>query len=198
MNDELRGQLTADWLIPDYAQGALWLQTEWDHIRVEGEHGLFALSSPAPLLTLRWGGIQGPALARLPWKADNLAWDGSVGVGGYVDALHRMQIRNTPVAVLCMGGQPLKPTTTPYPDNRARFHLPYTKPDFHAGLAVELPESMTTWLVVGDTSLMTIAQSAMIHNLRMHLWGRLADGDEGWDDYFALPLVLKGATVFAT
>jgi len=88
MNDELSGQLTSGWPLPGYAQGMLWLDTEAGTVQAEGAHGLFQLTAPSPLVTLRWGGEAGPALAQLRWRTDSLEWDGVVRIGGFVDALH--------------------------------------------------------------------------------------------------------------
>ena len=59
MNDDLAGQLTSDWLIPDYAQKRLWLDSETGSAQCEGENGLFELDAPAQILTLRWNGDEG-------------------------------------------------------------------------------------------------------------------------------------------
>lgn len=196
MNDELSGQLTREWVIPQYAYGMIWLQTEIDQLTVEGEYGLFELSVPASTLAVRWGNTEGPILAQLSWMADCLGWDGRVCAGGYVDAVHTDSRKG--VSIISMGGQPLKQTARPYSDPTSRLQTPYTRPNFHAALAAELPETMSTWLVPSESPLAEQAQRAIIHNLRVYLWGRLADDAEGWGEHVALPLVLEAVTLFAT
>jgi hypothetical protein len=198
MSNELNGQLTSRWTIPLYARDALWLETDSGAVRADGEKGLFTLDAPTSMLTLRWSSVDGPALARLAWKAGNLEWDGTVRIGGYIDAIHLTEIPGVsfPITVIYMGGQPLKHDLVPYPTNTLRAHPPYRAPDFHSGLASELPESVTTWLVSNDSPLTVMAQDAMLNDLRLYLFGRLADDKSSWGTHFALPLLLEAITLF--
>jgi hypothetical protein len=200
MNDELSGQLTSTWKIPDYAREALWIESDSsESAQTEGEFGLFTLSAPASVINVRWGAEDGCILARLKWQADTLEWDGSARIGGYIDAIHLTEIPGSPVAiaVLFMGGQPLKPAFAPYPNAQQRLMIPPHNTDFHAGLAAEAPESLTTWLVPEDSPLMTFTQDAMLQNTRLYCFGRLAEKESGWDRHFALPLLLESVTLFA-
>ena len=119
MNDQLSGQL--GWTIPAYARDLLWLESEAGAVRVEGAQGLFTLDAPAQVLTLRWGSADGPALTQLRWQVDSLEWDGSVRIGGYIDAMHITELDDlpAPITILHVGGQPLKPEVSAYP-TRAR------------------------------------------------------------------------------
>ncbi|MDX1993845.1 MAG: hypothetical protein SF029_15770 [bacterium] len=198
MNDELSAQLTLNWRIPTYARAALWIETDTGTVPLESEVGLFTLNYPAALLTLRWGSPDGPALARLPWKPDSLDWDGTVKMGGYVDAIHVTEIGGIsyPVTVIYMGGQPLKASTSGFPDAALRNRPPYPAPEFYAGLAAEVGQSATTWLVPDESPMAAMAQHAMMNNLRLYFFGRLADDNSGWAAHFALPLLLQAATLF--
>lgn len=199
MNDETTGQLTTDWRIPDYAQNNLWLDTEAESIRLVGEHGSFMLTMPAQRLILRWGSADGPALAVLRWQVDTLDWDGSVKIGGYVDALHLTELPDSrvPIGVVGVGGQPLHPTTVPYPTAAMRKSAVYTPPDYFAGVDETLDEASLMWLVGEDSPLLAMAENALLNKLRVWCFGQLADADGGWDDHFALPLLLESMTVFA-
>ncbi len=159
MNDELNAQLTSDWLIPKYARGLLWLETDSDTVPVEGAHGLFKLTAPAPILTLRWGGAQGPALTQLRWQADSLEWDGSARIGGYVDAMHVTELTDLPepLTILQVGGQPLKPGPA-YPTAAQRRQVPYPVPSFFDGIAQDVAESVSTWLAVTHSPSLVLAQ----------------------------------------
>ncbi|MBZ0301824.1 MAG: hypothetical protein K8J31_18900 [Anaerolineae bacterium] len=200
MNDELSGQLVAShWRIPEYALDSLWLETESEALQTTGATGLFELTVPAPMLTLRWGGDSGPALARFRWQADNLGWDGSARIGGYVDALHLTSLERSElaVAVLTIGGQPLRPGAVVYPDMHARNRVPYPVPSFEDGLADDVAEDVTTWLAPEDSPLMTLAQDALMNKLRVYCFGHLAAAAGGWHWHFGLPILLESITLFA-
>ncbi|MAS36006.1 MAG: hypothetical protein CL610_18505 [Anaerolineaceae bacterium] len=201
MNDELTGQLTEEhWRIPEYALDSLWLETESETLQTAGAVGLFELTVPAQLLTLRWGGGSGPALARLRWQPDNLGWDGSVQIGGFIDALHMTSVERGEeigVAVIFLGGQPLKPGTQPHPTMHSRHDVPYPVPSFEDPITDAVPESVTYWLAPEDSSLVTLAQDAMMNKLRVHCYGHLAPASGGWHWHFGLPIVMESITLFA-
>ena len=199
MNDQLSGQLTSTWRIPAYARDLLWLESESGVVKAEGAQGLFTLSDPAAVLTLRWGGADGPALRQLRWQADSLEWGGDVQIGGYVDALHITEMDELPAAIslLHIGGQPLKPGMAAYPNRAARAHVPYPVPSFFDGLAEDVPETVTTWLALEDSPVLILAQDALVSKLRVHCFGHLAEQNAGWHDLFALPIALSGMTIFA-
>jgi hypothetical protein len=202
MNDELSGQLVGEhWRIPEYALDWLWLETESETLQTAGAVGLFELTVPTRALTLRWGGERGPALAHFRWQPDRLDWDGSVQIGGFVDALHLTTLdhgeSDLAVAVLSIGGQPLKPGYQPYPNMHARAEVPYPVPTFDDALADHIAEDVTTWLAPDDSPLMTLAQDAMMNKLRVHCFGHLAPAAGGWHWHFGLPIVLEALTLFA-
>lgn len=200
MSDKLNGQLTTpDWTIPQYARECLVLVNDsGKQLTLAGQHGKFALNAPSPALTLHWNSGKGPALACLPWNNGKLDWQGAINTGGYVDSIHMTELSDLDltIAVLFIGGQPLKHDFACYPTAEKRktddFGL-----EFYAGVAAEVPESVTTWLVDDESSLMNIARDAMISNLRLHLYGHLAEQESGWWQFFALPILLEAATVFA-
>jgi len=197
MNDETSAQLSSTWRIPTYAQNHLWVEGIGGATRAEGEHGLFELSTSTPQVTVYWHDVHtGAALTCLPWQADSLDWDGRVHIGGYVDAMHLMELPQAEftVNVLYLGGQPLKPEVLPYPDAAHRGAI--TPPDFHACLVSEVKETYSTWLVPEDSPLSQVAQDAMMNNLRLHCFGHLADDASGWGNLFGLPIVLEAVTIF--
>lgn len=196
MNDQLSGQL--GWPIPAYARNLLWLESEAGAVKLEGAQGLFTLEAPADVLTLRWGAADGPALAQLRWRADSLEWDGSVRVGGYIDALHITELDElpAPITILHLGGQPLRPDVSAYPDRAARRAVPYRVPSFFDGIADAVDESVTTWMAFEDSPALVLAQDALVSKLPVYCFGHLAEGDAGWHEYFALPIALEAMTLF--
>ncbi len=197
MNDQLAGQL--GWTIPAYARDLLWLESEAETVPVEGTAGLFTLTAPASVLTLRWGSAEGPALKQLRWQVDTLEWDGSVALGGFIDSMHITEIEGmpAPIVVLSVGGQPLKPGIKPYPDRAVRRSVPYPIPDFYDAIDDRIDESVTTWVAFEDSAALTLAQDALVSKLRVGCFGHLADQAADWHDHFALPIALEGMTLFA-
>lgn len=198
MNDQLSGQL--GWTIPAYARRQLWLESPAvGAVALEGAQGLFTLPAPAPVLTLRWGGAHGPALTQLRWRADSLEWDGSVRLGGYIDAMHTTELPELPeaITILHLGGQPLKPEARAYPTRAQRGAVPYPVPSFFDGLADDVDESVTTWIAFVDSPALALAQDALVSKLGVYCFGQLAAGDAGWHEHFALPIALEGMTLFA-
>jgi len=197
MNDQLSGQL--GWKIPPYARDMLWLASDAGAVKLEGERGLFTLDAPAQTLTLRWGGENGAALAQLGWQADSLEWDGTVRIGGYVDAMHITELEDlpAPITVLQVGGQPLKPGVSAYPTRATRRNVPYPVPSFFDGLADAIDETVTTWMALEDSPALTLVQDALVSKLGVYLFGRLAAQNAGWHEHFALPIALEGVTLFA-
>jgi len=199
MNDQLSGQLCARWTIPAYALDLLWLTTDNDAVRVDGAKGLFTLTAPAEVLTLRWGGADGAPLTQLRWQADSLEWDGTVRLGGFIDAMHITQLAAlpAPIVVLSIGGQPLKPSVKPFPTLADRKRVPYAVPSFSEGIEDQTQEGVTTWIAFEEDAALTLAQDALVSKLRVHVYGRMAEQKAGWHDLFALPIALEGMTLFA-
>lgn len=198
MNDTLSAQLSTSWSIPAYARGHLWIETDSDTVKAEGERGLFTLSTPSEWVIVRWGAPDGPALRQLRWMPDALAWDGSVAVGGYIDTLHMAEFDDLPeaLAILHVGGVPLRYDARPFP-TKAERRQPISAPSFDA-LRVEMDESVTTWMALDGAPALALAQDALVTKLRVHLYGRLAEAGWGWGDRFALPIALEALTVFAS
>ena len=204
-NEQQPMQLAAPgWEIPPYAQDALWLDGPSGQFRTAGNQGHFQLDRPVPELTLRWGGAEGAILAQLPWQTlpwqtPSLGWDGRVGLGGYLDALHITSIPGLDFAivVLFLVGQPLNPNYPAYPNAVMRAKTPYSPPEFFDGLVDDSPETLTTWLISEESSLASVAQDALSNNHRLYFWGSLAEETGPWQRHFALPLLLESATVFA-
>lgn len=201
METQQHGELAqTNWKIPDYAQALLWVEGDFNGVRIAGETGAFVLDESPEYVTVRWGGGEGAALARLAWQGkETLGWDGGVRVGGYIDAVHITEIPGLESPVMCffVGGQPLKQDFSPYPTAAKRGDTPYLAPDFYTGLAAEVPESTSCWLVSAESLLADTVREAMSNSLRLYLFGHLAAESGGWHRLFALPVLLESVTVFA-
>lgn len=199
MNDELSGQLTQTWTIPAYARDMLWVEGAGESVQARGPRGEFALDVPSPVVTVRWGGADGPPLVQLRWQVDSLEWDGAVRIGGYIDALHVTEQLDLPDAltVLHVGGQPLKADSLPYPAFAERKQVPYAVPSFFDALAEDVGEGVTTWMALSDSPVLVLAQDALVNKLRVACYGSLAEDAAGWHEAFALPIILEAMSLFA-
>ena len=192
-------QLTSEsYHLPHYARGALWVSTIDDAQPVSGARGAITLPLTERALTLRWQAQDGPALLTLMWQQDQPRWDGAVRVGGYADALHLSQLPSTGdyVHMLYMGGQPLQYTPTSLSRQHNHLHLLGRSPDFHHRMTLDIAETVTTWLIPYGSPLAEQVYNAMIGNIRMHLFGRLAEDKHPYADYFSMPLILEALTLF--
>lgn len=196
MNDALSGQLCdARTVIPAYARPMLWIDSLAGTVPVEGEKGLFTLPTASEMVTLRWG-QNGPALARLPWRPDSLEWDGSIRIGGVIDALHMAPAPEGDggLVVLYLAGYPLRPGALAYP---ARRDAPISPPDYFAGIDDTIDESFTTWVATDETPALALAQDALVSKLDVWCFGRLAGEKSRWHERLALPIWLSEMTAFA-
>jgi hypothetical protein len=188
MQDSITGKLSSHWQIPAYAQKKLLICTEYESQTVSGVWGEFALSRPVRTLILRWGVATGPALLRFEWQSESFEWDGSVQVGGYVDAIHTMRpsAQDDPLHVILFGGHPLT------------YHqFPTEQPEnFHYSIAAGVSQNITTWVLPYDSPLMTDVRLALVHNLRLHLYGRVPETTQRLP--LSLPITLEGVTVFSS
>ncbi len=78
-----------------------------------------------------------------------------------------------------------------------KAHNPYSPPHFHKSLAANTPETTTTWFINQGTPAADLARDAILHNMRVYLYGRLAEEGSLWEKHFALPLLLGSMTLFS-
>lgn len=199
MNDDLTGQLTHNWELPTYAQNHLWLDGDASSAKCEGTHGLFELDAPEQILTLRWGSNDGAALTQLKWQIDNLQWDGSVRLGGIVEAVHLTELPDIelPMAVIYFSGQPLYPYTTPYPNAAQRQLTRFEIPNYIDGVDDNIQPTIVTLITMAESPLVAVAENSLLNSVPLHVYGSLAHQDDGWHEFFAMPLVWESVTIFA-
>lgn len=198
VNDALVGQLTQHWQIPEYAQNRLWVDSEASSAKCEGVQGLFELDAPAQILTVRWNSDEGIPLTQVNWQVDNLQWDGSVRLGGIVEAIHLTELSKVdfPMAIVFFSGQPLLPSTKPYPDVSQRDKSGFAIPEYIEGVDDSLVPMTVPLITFADSPLVGIAQESLVQKNPLHVYGRLDDSDANWHDFFALPIVWESVTVF--
>jgi hypothetical protein len=199
MNDDLTGALCDDFDIPAYARNRLWLDSESGAAQCEGDSGLFTLEAPAQILTLRWNGADGMPLTQLAWKADNLQWNGSIRLGGIVEAIHLTELEDVdmPMALIYFSGQALKPEITAYPNASQRKLSRINSPQFLDGID-ELQTPMTVPLITfAESPLVPIAQESLMQHNPLYVFGTLAEEEDEWHKHFALPIVWESVTIFA-
>lgn len=199
MIEHLTGTLTSGYTIPDYAQEKLLLQGEGESASVTGASGEFSFTSaPSAPLTLRWLDKTGPALGVFRWQPDSLGWDGQIRIGGYLDAIHFQPLPGTDryVAALYLGGHPLQSQFVSGESGAQTIRMGQ-KADFNRGLSAYLTETVTTWILDHNHPLAAQAQTVLLRNTRMHLFGQLATDHDPVSAQFDLPIRLRAMTIFA-
>ena len=193
-------QLTSDWRIPSYAQSMIWAKNAVDAAPTTGEEGTVTLGIDKSPITLHWGNAQGPAFTQLKWQPDDLHWDGSIRIGGMVDAVHLSAFAglDETIAVVHIGGQPLLPDTAPFARADQRQNMPYAEPEWLEGIDNEVDFGYTTWLVGEESPLYAIVYDALSSKLPIHAYGLLPSVTQGWHQHVALPILLQAITVFTS
>jgi hypothetical protein len=195
MNDELSGQLCDTWTLPKYSAGLLYACTPSESVLVKGNKGEFTLSTPSPVVTVRWGAADGISLAQLRWRADALGWQGRINLGGMVDAVHLIGGDDHTIGIAYFSGQVLLPHVTPFPRDARR--LP-TKPSFFDSIDPDDPLHTTWWVMDYDSPLFQLAHDAMSNKLNCFFFGRLSSDDELAGVRSPMPFSLDEATLFST
>jgi len=151
---------------------------------------------PARLaITVGWGAALEPVLAHLPWPAnDQIGWDGTVALIGYVEQLHLLEWGGLPLAVLELAGHAAPLTYRRLPP------LPVPAVGDRHGLHADRPledgaEQVYYLLAEAESPLAALAQDALVSNLRVAAVASLGAEEAGWHALVNLPLVLDGLTL---
>lgn len=186
--------LTSSWKIPAYAHPYIKIKSNVGQIyNITGDKGTFRVTGVPPIITVCWG--EAP-LTQL--QTDALDWSGQVRLGGFVTSIHMTQLQaiDIPLAIITMEAFPLKPDIRPYLAPEHRNAIPYTAPDFLDGIDDDASEGVTTWIADVDSPLLGTMQDAMNQGHRIYAFGRLANESDGWQELFALPILLESVTTF--
>jgi hypothetical protein len=158
---------------------------------------------PHHLVSLGWGEALAPLLTCLPWPEDwaererlDLCWDHRAAQIGFVEQMHCLEVGTLPVAVLELAGYPLPFTyrrlpPLPLPASGDRHGL-------HTDRRLDDAEEQITYFLVGaESPLASIAQDALVSQLRVVAVGSLGRQSASWHDLVNLPLVLEELTLIA-
>lgn len=197
----MQGYLVTDgsgWQIPAYAQDMLWLSGSVQSVQLMGSRGVFMLEHDiAPgteALTLCWGYAEGPLLARWPLPENTnrpfaLDWRGEVGIGGFVERLHVLEVRDLPLVVaeiegaLLPSGHPVLPTL----DQMRQESVLYSDTD----VGVDTSESTYPLIALADTVLAEYLHHALVSELAIDVRAILAPQDGRWHEIVGLPLLVE-------
>lgn len=223
----LTGRLTApEYRLPAWAIDRLHLVL-WDrdtgpeeplgHAEASGPHGEFRFTlTPDAILTLAltghqqgprqvvsvgWGDTLDPILAELPWPVEadpgvSLGWRGEVSVIGYVEQLHAQEVGELGLAVLELAAH-VTPITyrrlppLPLPGLGDRHGLHVDRP------LEERPEQVYYALAEVESALVTLAQDALISNLKVVCVASLGEDEGRWDEVVNVPLLVEGISLLA-
>lgn len=191
--------------IPDYARSMLWLHAGGDTAPASGPRGAFTVTpAQAPhAFEVRWGRADGPPLAGWPLPDDPaqdalvMDWNGSVAIGGFVERLHVGTFRGLELVIAEIEGGRL-------PDGYRR--LP-TLADMRAGVfsrrASDDDDPLSsrahtyTCLAEAGTIEAEYLHHAMISELAVDCFTRLAPQAGRWHEIVGLPLLVEGISLLA-
>lgn len=188
--------LCQQWKLPTYAQPYITINTPiYQQLHVDSAVGKFEIEKMSEIVTVSWDNAP---LTQLAWQADSLDWDGSVRLGGFVTAIHftYMAQLEMDLAVMTVEAYPLKPDVKPYLKATDRAKTPYQPTDFLSGVDDDQSEGVTTWLADMDSPLVGLMQDAMNQGYRVYAFGQLTSDEQGWQNLFALPILLESVTSF--
>ena len=197
----LQGYVTADkpgWQIPRYAQDMLWVQCGDLAVQTSGPRGAFALNADGDEITLTWGTAEGPLLARRRRAISEpliLNWQGTVGVGGFVERLHVFETRELEVMVAEIEGDLLPSGYRRLPtlaDMRAGVFRRSNDPPLN-----DLRPYTYTVLALADSIYAEYLHHAMVSELAVDCFATLGPHEGHWHEIVGLPLLVDGLSLLA-
>lgn len=202
----ITGYLVAEeslWRIPAYAQDLLWVQLDDHAERTNGARGQFQLNVPGEIssaLFVVWGTAGGPPLTI--WHKPDLeapfvvGWQGSVGVGGFVERLHVLEVQQDLELVIAeIEGSLLPSDYRRLPTLTQMQQMPFRR------LVDEdqaSPGSFTyTFLAMADSIYAEYLHHAMVSELAVNCFATLGPQDAYWHEIVGLPLLLDSVSLLA-
>jgi len=184
------------WHIPAYAQDMLWVQQEARAAQTSGPRGSFSLESTDEPITLTWGTAGGPSLLICePIPGDSVGWQGTVGVGGFVERLHVLETHGLELVVAEIQGSLLPPNYRRLPtlaQMRESVFRRVTDADHPLP-----PEATYTFIAMADSIHAEYLHHAMVSELAVDCLGTLGPQQGHWHDIVGLPLLLDAVTLLA-
>lgn len=170
----------------------LWL----NGTQTSGPRGKVELDTSGPV-TLTWGTAGGPPLALGTWTEPPyiLGWDGTIGVGGFVERLHVLELRDLELMIAEIEGGLLPPA---YP------RLPTLEQMKAGSFSRRVPDMAPatrdfTYILIteADSILAEFLHHAMVSGLAVDCFAELAPHDGHWHDLVGLPLLLNSVSVLS-
>jgi hypothetical protein len=201
----IAGYLVAEespWRIPAYAQDMLWMQLDDHAERTTGERGQFQLNMPGEssnALFLVWGTAGGPPLT-IWHKPDTEApfvvgWQGSVGVGGFVERLHVLEVYDLELIIAEIEGSLLPPHYRRLPTLVQMQQIPFRR------IADEDHDSASsftyTFVTMADSVCAEYLHHAMVSELAVNCFATLGPHNGRWHEIVGLPLLLDAVSLLA-
>ncbi len=190
------GQLSDDFAIPAYAQDMLYVVSGDEQTPTRGKYGKFKLDqTPNGPVSIRWGAT-GPTLAAWNEAPDgpNLAWDGRVKVGGFIERFHGLEVGGLEVVIAEVVGGPFPIDHVGLPSLDDMHHGIFARPSDAEPLG---HDQAYPFVVLAESNLSTLVQDAMVSGLAVDAYGSLAGEAGRWHDVVGLPLLLDMLTILA-
>jgi hypothetical protein len=184
----------SDWRIPPYAQDMLWVRGGDRAVKTSGPRGAFALDAEPAALRLAWGTADGPPLCL--WHHSPYVWQGTVGVGGFIERLHAFEAHGLELVVAEIEGGLLPTNYCRLPTCAQMQRAPFRRdPETEQ----PLPESFIyLFLALADSVQAEYLHHAMVGQLAVDCFATLGPQQGGWHELVGLPLLLDSVSLLAS
>jgi hypothetical protein len=189
----------AGWSIPAYAQSMLWVCSGDQAVQTRGPSGEFTLDASGADLALAWGTAAGPLLAGWPASDDAtpvvLGWQGAVGIGGFIERLHALDVHDLEVVIAEIEGDLLPPDYARLPSLDGMRSAPFSRA---RGSGPDSGRQFTyTVIALADSVCAEYLHHALISELALDCFATLGPQAGRWADVVGLPLLVDGVSLLA-
>ena len=198
----LHGQVVApdsEWQIPAYAQSMLWVRCGEQAVQACGPLGEFSLAASSGDLLLVWGVADGPALGTWPVPAEStllvLGWQGTVGMGGFIERLHTLEVRDLDLVIAEIEGDLLPPGYARLPSIDQMRAAPFRRT--RDSEPVTPRQSIYTVMALADSVHADYLHHALVSELALDCFATLGAQSGGWHEIIGLPLLVDAVSLLA-